>query len=240
MTSDDLFASVSKLLLAGGGGAAIAYGLFQFFGKRWLDNRFVRQQSALNAAFAERLQQIKAEQDRSARYIQSEIDRGIHRAKKLYDREFDVLSEAWLKLDEVFNVGTTMALDRLTAADPKPADEWKRRQKAFDELSVAFSDFIARNGIFMPPDIDAKFDEFAGIMRTSFIALGLPDVYPQNDLEKIIGSSLKNSSDLVEQLRQLVMDRLWSEGKVNGLADAPTAAEESAAVDSTAHRPKEG
>lgn len=47
MTSEDLFASISKPLLAGGGSAAIVDGLFQFFGRRWPDNRFARQQSGI-------------------------------------------------------------------------------------------------------------------------------------------------------------------------------------------------
>ena len=64
-----------------------AYGLFRWFGGKWLESRF-----------AERLQNLKAEQDQTIRYVQSTIDREIHRAKKLYDNEFTSLSDAWRKL----------------------------------------------------------------------------------------------------------------------------------------------
>ena len=120
---------LGTLLLAGGGIGAIAYCLFKFFGSKWLE-----------AKFAERLQKLKTEQDRAIRYVQSTIDREIHRAKKLYDSEFTSLSECWRLLREAYDqsAGTVTSmtenveqssdaeLDRFL---PKLGmEEWKQRE----------------------------------------------------------------------------------------------------------------
>lgn len=103
MTENDFLALLTKLLIAGGGGAAVAFGVFKYLGGKWLDGRFAARQATINAGFAERLQQLKSDEDRALRHIQSSIDREIHRAKKLYDREFDVLSEVWMRLCDYFD-----------------------------------------------------------------------------------------------------------------------------------------
>lgn len=72
--------------------AYAAYGLFKWLGGKWLENKF-----------AERLQNLKAEQDRTIRHVQSTIDREIHRAKKLYDNEFIALSESWKLLRAAYD-----------------------------------------------------------------------------------------------------------------------------------------
>ena len=87
---------IGALLLAGGGLGAISYGLFKAFGAKWLEARF-----------AERLQNLKSEQDQTIRYVQSTIDREIHRAKKLYDNEFTSLSDAWRKLRAAYDLSAS-------------------------------------------------------------------------------------------------------------------------------------
>lgn len=83
------FDFIGKFVLAGGGLAAMSYGLFRVLGDKWLE-----------AKFGERLQNLKAAQDRALRHVQSTIDREVHRAKKLYDSEFTALSECW-RLGEI-------------------------------------------------------------------------------------------------------------------------------------------
>ncbi|MBC7707124.1 MAG: hypothetical protein H7274_24665, partial [Rhodoferax sp.] len=57
------------------------------------------------------LADLKAAQDRSLRHVQSTIDREIHRAKKLADKEFDVLSEGWTLLVKAFDAAETTATE---------------------------------------------------------------------------------------------------------------------------------
>jgi hypothetical protein len=74
------------------GVAGAAFGLFKWFGGKWLENKF-----------AERLQSLKSEQEHAIRMVQSTIDREVHRAKKLYDNEFTALSESWRLLRTAYD-----------------------------------------------------------------------------------------------------------------------------------------
>ena len=92
MDFSPLYEYIVKFAAAGGGVVALSYCIFKFLGSKWLELKF-----------DERLQNLKWEQDQAIRHMQSSIDREIHRAKKLYDREFDVLSDAWASLQKAFD-----------------------------------------------------------------------------------------------------------------------------------------
>ena len=70
----------------------------KWFIEKWMEHRF-----------AERLQFLKAEQDAALKHIQSSIDHQIHRAKKLYDTEFEVITKAWNMLEAMYghSINTT-------------------------------------------------------------------------------------------------------------------------------------
>ena len=92
---------LGEIVLFGGGGVAIGFALFRVLGQKWLEARF-----------AERLEKLKAAQDEQVRHIQSYIDREIHRAKKLYDREFETLPEAWKLLCVSYSNGIASGMDQ--------------------------------------------------------------------------------------------------------------------------------
>lgn len=79
---------VSQVLPAG---ALLLLG-FQWVTKKWLDQKF-----------AKRLEEVKTAQAASLKHIQSSIDHQIHRAKKLYDTEFDVLSKSWVMFESLYS-----------------------------------------------------------------------------------------------------------------------------------------
>lgn len=91
---------LGELVVYGGGAVAIAYGVFKILGQKWLEARF-----------SERLQALRAAQDEQLRYVQGFIDREIHRARKLYDREFETLPEAWRLLCRSFQNGQATSID---------------------------------------------------------------------------------------------------------------------------------
>jgi hypothetical protein len=86
----DIIAKFGKWLGAvvavGGTSAAIAYGLFQWLGQRWIEHQF-----------AARLESFKAEQ-------QKELERLKHllssRVSRIHEKEFEVLPRAWFLLHD--------------------------------------------------------------------------------------------------------------------------------------------
>ena len=80
---------LSKLLILSGGATAIAYGLIKFFGKNLLDYHF-----------SEKLEEFKTEQSLKLQHFQFSIDSEFNRISKVHEKEFEILPEAWKKLQE--------------------------------------------------------------------------------------------------------------------------------------------
>ncbi len=80
---------IAKLLTYGGTGALVAYGLFKFLGKKWIENKF-----------AEKLQEHKHAQDKELEELKFKINALFSRITKIHEKEFEVLPEAWLKMQE--------------------------------------------------------------------------------------------------------------------------------------------
>ncbi len=120
---------VLALLAAGGGLVAISYAVFKFFASKWLE-----------AKFAERLQNLKSEQDQTIRFVQSTIDREIHRAKKLYDSEFTALAECWALLRKAYDQSAatvasfTVQVERMSQEEfdrhlaQRGMEDWERKE----------------------------------------------------------------------------------------------------------------
>lgn len=86
---DAIFKFLGEVIAYGGGAAVVAYLLFQYLGKAWIENRF-----------AERLDQLKHEHDLELQRLRVEIDSMLSGTLKLQEREFQFLPDAWQKLDE--------------------------------------------------------------------------------------------------------------------------------------------
>lgn len=238
----DLFYEyLGKLVAASGGLAAASYLFFRFFGSRWLE-----------AKFGERLQNLKAEQDRTLRYVQSTIDREIHRAKKLYDSEFTALSESWRLLRDAFDLSVsgimsqTPQVDRYTDEEldrhltKLGMEDWEKRdmiaktgKTRFDAYYVwtehqrylrmrkAWSDFrtqLDTNSIFFPEGLTEKLK----VIELKIIAANVEfeDRLQQRANPHLRGDGRNmfeetnrlrtEGGPLMDELKKLVRDRLWS------------------------------
>jgi hypothetical protein len=80
---------LAAMLIAGGGGVAIAYKAFQRFGEKWLDARF-----------RERLEKLKHEQQKEIENIRQQVQWHFSRVSKIHEKEFEVLPRAWFLLHE--------------------------------------------------------------------------------------------------------------------------------------------
>ncbi|MHB1247774.1 MAG: hypothetical protein ACYCZH_15150 [Sulfuriferula sp.] len=103
---------LGEIAAYGGGAALVSYLLFQHLGKTWIENKF-----------AQRLDQFKHQQALELQRLRVEIDSLLSGALKLQEREFQILPEAWQKLDEAHGLVSWLVspmqeypnLDRMTA-----------------------------------------------------------------------------------------------------------------------------
>ena len=79
------------MLMASGGGVAIAYKAFQRFGERWLDARF-----------GERLEKLKHEQQKEIESIRQQVQWHFSRVSKVHEKEFEILPRAWFLLHRAY------------------------------------------------------------------------------------------------------------------------------------------
>src|SRR5947209_20195095 len=118
MQPDAVFAFLGQLIVFGGGGAAVAFGLFRFLGSKWIENKF-----------AERLEQLRHTQALELQRLRVEIDSLLSGAIKLQEKEFQTLPEAWIKLDDAFG-----HISRLTAPYQQYADVDRLNALQLDEF----------------------------------------------------------------------------------------------------------
>jgi len=77
------------IVALGGGSAAIAYGLFRWLGKSWLDQHFKKQ-----------LERLKHDQQKEIEQFRHQINSLFSRVSKIHEKEFEVLPRAWTLLHE--------------------------------------------------------------------------------------------------------------------------------------------
>lgn len=182
-----------EVISYGGGSAVVAYMLFQWLGKTWIENKF-----------SERLDLLRHQHALEIQRLRVEIDAMLSGVLKLQEREFIVLPEAWSKLDEAHVMVVQLVspaqqyadIDRMT---PDRLDEllsnsgfsnsdkteiltahekgkcyreilfWNRLSKvtrSFGELQS----YVARNGIFLPPDLEEKFRKISDMLWSAVVS----------------------------------------------------------------------
>lgn len=186
---DQVLRFVGEVVVYGGGSTTVAFLLFQYLGKGWIDARF-----------AERLEVFKHEQAKELQRLKVEVESILSGALKLQDREFTVLPDAWHKLNEAYSltgwvvspmqqfpaVGQ-MADDeldefllgsellesqkaRIRTTDRRERDKtyqsqifWHRMgraRKAVSELQT----YVASQGLFLAPSLKQQFSEMLPVL----------------------------------------------------------------------------
>lgn len=178
--SDPILRFIGEVVAYGGGAAAIAYLVFQFLGKSWIENKF-----------AEKLEQHKHQQALEIQRLRVEIDSMLSGVLRLQEKEFEALPEAWRKLDEAYNrvsalVSPAQQYPNLDGMTQERLEEFLASSELFDtqrdlvrrssnkvdtyreeifwhrlhavkQACTEFHNYVARYGIFFPPDLKGKF-----------------------------------------------------------------------------------
>lgn len=193
MDADAVVKFLLQMLAYGGGSAAVAYLLFQWLGKTWIESKF-----------AQRLDQLRHQQALEIQRLRVEIDAMLSGALKLQEKEFTVLPEAWAKLDEAHGLVSWLVspMQQYANVDRMKAEQleeflsgteftesqknevrnardkgrtyqdiifWHRLHKvkgAFGELQT----FVVRNGIFLPTELEERFSKISEMLWAAVVS----------------------------------------------------------------------
>jgi hypothetical protein len=186
-TLTPVFNLVGAIVLAGGGLSLVVYQVFKHLAARWLD-----------AKFEQRLQSLRHEHDQELEGLRFKIAALLDRAVKLHQREFEVLPEAWSKLNDAYWYvkGFVSALqsypdiDRMNPAhqkefiDSSPLQGWQKEELAKEKNKTDFY----RKQIFWH-----KLDEAQRKSRDASIFLVKNGIFIQEQIRE----KLTKMSDLI-------------------------------------------
>lgn len=190
---DVILKFIGEVVAYGGGAAAIAYLIFQFLGKSWIENKF-----------AEKLKQLEHQQALELQRLRVEIDSMLSGAIRLQEREFDVLPEAWKKLDEAHGLVTWLVapmqsypdLNKMNSQElsefftsSELADSQKQRIVSASSKTEAYidiifwhrlnkvrtsigelRDFVAAHGIFLPTELKEQFVKVVDLLWSALVS----------------------------------------------------------------------
>lgn len=80
---------LGEVVLYGGFAAAFAYGIFNFLGKKWIESKFQDRLEIMRHDHAKELERLKVE-----------INTLLNRLTRLQDKEFEVITDLWSKLND--------------------------------------------------------------------------------------------------------------------------------------------
>jgi len=173
---EEVFEFIGKIVAYGGGAAAIAYLIFTFLGKKtveaWFTKRIKKFEYDLNSLF--------------------------NRVTKIHEKEFEVLSIAWEKLDNLLDLvrkflRETHSIPDLNNKSSQELEEFLTKQDLnedekqnvrnnkdknfwyFHEKSEKvgkacwdFQDYITKNAIFLSSDLKSEFKKAEETIRTAW------------------------------------------------------------------------
>ncbi len=223
---------LGKILAYGGGAAAVAYGIFVFLGKKWIENKF-----------QERLAAYKHSQNEELEELRYRINSLFSRVTKIHEKEFEVLPVAWTKMiDAIGHISRLVSVYQeypdLNKMNEKMLGEFlnksKLREYEKEELLKAenkleyyiervfwlnlneveqtcsdFHNFIIRNRIFLSSDLKEQFTAIDNILWDALTDKRLG--HEHKDREMSI-SAYKQIQDKIgpirDEIEQLVQKRL--------------------------------
>ncbi len=226
-----VFAYLGQLVAVGGTGAAVAYGLFQWFGKTWLDQQFKKQ-----------LENLKHEQQKEIEQVRYQINSQFSRISKIHEKEFEVLPKAWTLLQQaqgsVFQVASairrTPDFDHLSEsqlrafatasrlADHQKAELLNAQSKAdyyrdaifWLELSDArkaqheLNNYLVVNSIFMTQDLRQQFREMNQGLGEVLINIEIGRSSRSPELQKAGSDTLSRLSKMFDNIEASLQKRL--------------------------------
>lgn len=230
MTTDLIFSLLGQLIAAGGGGALVAFALFKFFGKSWIENQL----------------------SKNLEVAKSEISLLAARKMKLHDREYVVFPEVWSKLNKAFaSLGNAVTsfrefpdLGRMSEAELQTwmkrvdltedemtyllgeGDKIKAYSRILDWRSlleankdfVDFHTYLQSNRIFLSPEIKEKLDQIGSLLREVWVAKKMDwDGHKLDEGKSFLREAYekynKQAKPIMTEIETLVQGKLFPESQ---------------------------
>ena len=236
---DQVLRYLGEVVLYGGGSAAVAFLLFQYLGKGWIDARF-----------HERLEAFKHEQAKELQRLKVEVDALLSGALKIQEREFTVLPEAWQKLSDTYSTtGWAISPMQQYAAVGRMADDEldeflskselldsqkarvrtaseRTRDKTFQEITSLYrlsrastavgelQNYIASQGLFLPPALKTQFQQLQPILWSALTKVRVGREAEDYKMQQQGWEELQQKAEPIHKAIELaISERLHSHGK---------------------------
>jgi hypothetical protein len=234
-TVNQILTFIGGIVAVGGTTTAIAYGLFVWLGRRWIEN-----------AFANQLERFRHERAKELEHLRHDIGRLFSRISKIHEREFAALPEAWSKLVIAHGKASSLAfplkqvpdfrrmsaeqIDDFLETTPLPEFRRKEVREADDKTKTyvearfwldlgdatraqnEFHNFIGENWIFLTDELRDGFLSIDKQIRGALIDVEVDHDLPKGSKERVDShKALKNLEPAVEELGRLVQRRLHYE-----------------------------
>ena len=229
---ETVFQFVGKLVLYGGGAVALAYTLFVFLGKNWIENRF-----------ATRLEEYKSAQNRELENVRYRITALFSRVTKIHEKEYEVLPTAWAKLhDAKDHIGSLVSplqqypdfsrlkepeirsilksykwedhqIEDLMSAHDKTKHFqekifWHRLREARSKSSD-FHTYITRNRIFLSQELKEQFNKADNLLWDALVTREIGEEAKDHKMIYDSYKTLKENIEIViSSIEKLVQERL--------------------------------
>jgi hypothetical protein len=230
---DQAIVLLAKLLLAGGGLAAIIWKIVEHFGTKWLTTEFEK-----------RVKALEHEHDKEIEQLRSDLTRAFDRRSKLHQREFEVLPEVWAKTCDAYwntrglvsSIQSHPDLNRMSGPQleafiaecdvrdwqkeelQREADKtryyadkifWHRLQKTRGMVTAA-SNTLGKLGIFINKDTRKRIDDLTSLLWSSLAEEEMNhSERPVPRLKDDIGRLMKDGEKMREDLESEIRDILW-------------------------------
>lgn len=237
MDIDQIFKFFGQVVAYGGGAAVIAYLLFQYLGKAWIESKF-----------SERLEQLRHDQALELQKLRVEIDALLSGAIKLQEKEFQVLPDAWEKLDEAHGLVSWLVSPRQQYADVdtmkedqlcefldsskftnSQKDEIKNshdKGKTYQEILFwhclhkvkgafgSLQKYVARNGIFFEPELKEKLSRISEILWSAVISKEMGHEAKDWKMQNQGWKEIKEKTEpLYKEIEEYIHRRLQAHGR---------------------------
>jgi hypothetical protein len=229
---DEIYAFIGKVITYGGGAVALAYVVFMFLGKKWIESKF-------DEGFAT----FKHAQEQELERYRHQVNILLSRVTKIHEKEIEVLPELWHKLQTALgNVASLtsqlqtypdfqfmnqddfnefLKTSRLSENDKKVLANsldrnafyqktifWYNFQEAQSSVQE-FRSFMIYNRIFLSKDLKVEFEKIDKLLSRALTTREIGErAHDYNMISEAYKDLGQEAETIVERIENLVQERL--------------------------------